>query len=229
MYKSSQFTQETYKTGEVAEILNLHYQTVIRYDKEGRLRFQRTGTNRRVLFREDLLQYLNEKGLLIDDTSDRKRDVIYCRVSSHEQAVKGDLDRQVVKVLEYAQTRGLKNVLVLKEIGSGLNDGRKELQRLLQMVLRGEVNRIFINYKDRLTRFGYRYLETVCLESGVQICVVSEETKDKGVQEELLEDMMALIAGFSGKLYGMRSRNKKELRKKIEEIPTLPDEEGGTS
>ena len=73
MYKSSQFTQETYKTGEVAEILNLHYQTVIRYDKEGRLRFQRTGTNRRVLFREDLLQYLNEKGLLIDDTSDRKR------------------------------------------------------------------------------------------------------------------------------------------------------------
>ena len=66
-------------------------------------------------------------------------------------------------------------------------------------------------------------------ESGVQICVVSEETKDKGVQEELLEDMMALIASFSGKLYGMRSRNKKELRKKIEEIPTLPDEEGGTS
>jgi len=27
----------------------------------------------------------------------------------------------------------------------------------------------------------------------------------------------------------MRSRNKKELRKKIEEIPTLPDEEGETS
>ena len=33
---------------------------------------------------------------------------------------------------------------------------------------------------------------------------------EKTVQEELVEDMMSLIACFSGKLYGMRSRKAKK-------------------
>ncbi len=32
MYRCSEFTKRTYKTGEVADILHLHYQTVIKYD-----------------------------------------------------------------------------------------------------------------------------------------------------------------------------------------------------
>lgn len=225
MYKRSEFTKRAYKTGEVADILHLHYQTVIRYDKQGKINFHRSESGRRVMFREDLLEYLEEHQLLIDDESDRKRDVIYCRVSSHEQQAKGDLDRQVVKVMEYAEGFYLRNPLILKEVGSGLNDNRKQIQRLIQMVLHGEVNRIFVSYKDRLTRFGYHYLETVCRECGVEIHVVSDEISEKSIQEEMVEDMMALIASFSGKLYGMRSKFKKEIRKRLDEIPTIQDEE----
>ena len=223
MYKRSEFTKRIYKTGEVAKILQLHYQTVIQYDRLGKLKFHRNESDRRVMFREDLLDYLKEQELLIDDEKEEKRDVIYCRVSSHEQQAKGDLDRQVVKVLECAENFHLQNPLVLKEVGSGLNDNRKEIQRLIAMVLHGEVSRIFVTYKDRLTRFGYHYLESVCKECGVEIHVVCDEIVEKNAQEEMVEDMMALLASFSGKLYGMRSKTKKEFQKQIEEIPSLPE------
>lgn len=220
MYKLSEFTKRTYKTGEVAEILHLHYQTVIRYDNEGILHFKRNESNRRVMFKEDLLQYLNEKGLLIDDTVQTKSDVIYCRVSSHDQQTEGDLDRQVVKLMEYAQSYRLQNPIILKEVGSGLNDNRKQIQRLIRMILHHEVSRVFITYKDRLTRFGYHYLETICKECGVELHVMNDNETDKSAQEEMVEDMMALIASFSGKLYGMRSKAKKNIIKQIENIPT---------
>ena len=91
------------------------------------------------------------------------------------------------------------------------------------MVVGGEVNRIFVNYKDRLTRFGFNYIETICNSLGVQIIVVSDETKDKSVQEEMVEDMMALIASFSGKLYGMRSKAKKQSIALLDSKPELID------
>lgn len=225
MYRRSEFKKRTYKTGEVADILHLHYQTVIKYDRAGILSFHRNEHDRRVMFREDLLNYLEEKQLLMDDEAGVKRDIIYCRVSSHEQQAKGDLDRQVVKVMEYAEPFHLQNPLILKEVGSGLNDNRKQIQKLIGMVLHGEVARIFISYRDRLTRFGYHYLETICKECGVEIHVINDEGSDKSAQEEMVEDMMALIAGFSGKLYGMRSKSKKEIKKQLEKIPTVPDEE----
>ena len=214
LYKRSEFTKRTYKTGEVASILNLHYQTVIKYDNAGILHFQRNEHSRRVLFREELLRYLEEKQLLIDDEETQKRDILYCRVSSDEQQAKGDLDRQVVTLMEYAQVFQLQQPLILKEVGSGLNDNRKQLQKLITMVLHGEVSRIFVTYKDRLTRFGYHYLETICKECHVELHIMSDEVSDKSAQEELVEDMMALIASFSGKLYGMRSKTKKMRRQR---------------
>ncbi len=66
-----------------------------------------------------------------------------------------------------------------------------------------------VTYRDRLTRFGFHYLESMFKAHGVEIVVVKDKDKEKSVQEELVEDMMALIAFFSGKLYGMRSKKNK--------------------
>lgn len=101
------------------------------------------------------------------------------------------------------------NPLILREVGSGLNDKRTQLQKLLKMAASNEVRNVYVTYKDRLTRFGYHYLETMFLAHNVNIIVVKDENADKSVQEELVEDMMSLIASFSGKLYGMRSRKNK--------------------
>ena len=52
-----------------------------------------------------------------------KHDVIYARVSSHEQKQKGDLDRQALFLIE--NVKDLHNPIIMKEVGSGLHDKRK--------------------------------------------------------------------------------------------------------
>ena len=209
MYKSSDFTKPLYKTKDIMKILGISYATIKNYDKNGKLKFTRTETGRRVVFREDLLEYLDNAGMLYKDMDFEKRDVLYARVSSNEQKTKGDLDRQVTFLLENVDD--LYRPIVLKEVGSGLNDKRSKIQELIRLVLDGKVNRVFVTYKDRLTRFGYHYLETIFSYHGVSIIVVKDEDKEKSVEEELVEDMMSLIASFSGKLYGLRSgKNKKK-------------------
>jgi len=149
---------------------------------------------------------------LLDRTVFNKKDVIYARVSSHEQKTKGDLDRQAMFLVENA--KDLINPLILKEVGSGLNDKRKKLQELIRMVCQGKVRRVFVTYKDRLTRFGFHYLESVFQEHGVSIVVMKDTNEEKTVQEELVEDMMALIASFSWRLYGIRSKGTKKTSNK---------------
>jgi excisionase family DNA binding protein len=207
MYKASSFNKQSYKVNEVAKILNLSTKTIRIYDANGILNAQRTVGNHRVIMREELLRYLNEKGLLIDDTVSQRRDVVYARVSSNDQKNHGDLDRQALFLVEHVPD--MQNPLIMKEVGSGLNDNRKQLQELLVMVSKGEIRNVYVTYKDRLTRFGYRYLETIFRNCGTRIITVKDEAEERSVQEELVEDMMSLIASFSGKLYGMRSRKSK--------------------
>ena len=203
MYLESEFTKDAYKTGEVAKILGLSTKTIMTYDKDGRLKFQRTSTGRRVITRNDLLNYLEKHNFLTKDIGNR-RDVIYARVSSQKQKKTGDLDRQALFIVE--NVKDLKNPIILKEVGSGLNDKRKQIQVLIKMIMNDEVNKVYVTYKDRLTRFGFNYLNTICNTKGVEIVVVKDISKEKSVQEELAEDIMSLLASFSGKLYGLRSK-----------------------
>ena len=216
-FTRSSFTKEYYAPREVAVYVGVSSRTIMRYCREGYIKEERTPTDRRRIPREAVLDYLEQKGLLIDDNEIR-RDVIYARVSTIAQANRGDLDRQVQDVLMYAVMRDPKNLEVIKEIGSGLNDNRKQLCKLLNAVMNREINRIFINYKDRLTRFGYNYLELICSYAGTEIVIVSNETEAKSVQEELAEDLIAIIHSFSGKLYGLRRKDRKKIQEDIEAI-----------
>lgn len=213
MYQRNQFNKDLYKTGEVAKILGVTSQTVINYDKDGKLPVKRTSTNRRVIYREDLLNYLDSIGLLESEKMD-KVDVIYTRVSSQDQKQHGDLDRQALFLIE--NVKDLQNPLILKEVGSGLNDTRTQLNLLIKMVMEDKVNRVYVTYKDRLTRFGFHYLQAVFKYKGVEIIVVKDDKNEKSVHDELIEDMMSLIASFSGKLYGLRS-GKNQRKEKLDE------------
>ena len=94
--------------------------------------------------------------------------------------------------------------MILKEVGSGLNDNRKQLQKLLHMVANNEVRNVYVTYRDRLTRFGFNYLKTLFLAHNTNIIVVKDKDAAKSVNEEFVDDLMSLMASFSGKLYGMR-------------------------
>lgn len=208
MYNVSEFIKPVYKAGEVAKILGITTQTLRVYEDDNKISYFRSEGGHRLVKREDLLFFLQQKGILIDDTKQQKQDVVYARVSSHEQKAKGDLDRQALYIIE--SRKDLQSPLILKEVGSGLNDRRKKLQELINLVLNDKVNRVFVTYRDRLTRFGYHYLESVFLAKGVEIIVLNDISQEKNVQQELIEDMMSLIASFGGKLYGMRSHKNKE-------------------
>ena len=209
LYRISDLNKSAYRVNEVAKMLGVTTKTIRNYDKEGKLKTIRSEGNHRMILREDMIVLLQKKGLLVEESDYQKRDVIYARVSSHEQKKSGDLDRQVLFLIE--SIPNLQNPLILKEVGSGLNDKRIQLQKLITMVCEREIKTIYVTYKDRLTRFGFHYLETMCLAHGTEIIVVKDKESEKTVQEELVEDMMSLIASFSGKLYGMRSgKNKRQ-------------------
>lgn len=206
------FKKPTYKTGEVAALLGVTIPTIIRYCNSGLLPSHKTEFGHRRLQAEDVYRYLASQNMVYDDTESIKSDVIYARVSTHRQAERGDLERQVEKVKLFAIEQNVNNLIVKMDIASGLNDNRKNLLSLIDMVQKGEVNRIFVLYKDRLTRFGYHYLKKICDFHGVSIVVVSDEMDNKSQSEELAEDIISLIHSFSGKLYGLRHKIRKEIK-----------------
>lgn len=83
--------------------------------------------------------------------------VIYARVSSADQ--KSDLEKQVEYLKEYCSAKGYTVIDVLTDIASGLNEKRRGLKKLFEYVVSGEVEVVVISYKDKLTRFGFGYLE----------------------------------------------------------------------
>ncbi|GAB6945422.1 IS607 family transposase [Vulcanisaeta sp. JCM 14467] len=140
---------------------------------------------------------------------ERIRAVIYARVSSSKQKEQGDLDRQVELLKKYADERGYTVVDVITDVGSGLEEERGGLKRLLKMVADKRVDVVLIMYRDRLTRFGYEYLQFFFERHGVRIEEVLQEEEEP--LEELIEDFLAIIASFAGKIYGKRSRKVKKL------------------
>jgi inosine-5'-monophosphate dehydrogenase len=195
--KQSELTKEQYTIGEVAAFLNINVKTIQRWDREGIFKCERTHTNRRVINRDNLIAVLNDRGMLFNDINNSKVDVIYTRVSSHEQKAKSDLDHQVSFLVQ--SVKDLKNPTILAEVGSGLNDKREKLHQLLDMVLQDKVHRIFVTSRDRLTRFGFHYLEKVCNYHNVKIIVVKDVSEKEAIQKELVEDIMALVAFSSDK------------------------------
>ncbi len=190
------FTRENinknyYTTGEVADLFQVSTKTIQKWDNKGILNFERSPTNRRVLPKETLIEYLKSKNMFYEDETLSKRDVIYARVSSYEQQKQGELDRQVDYILS---TRAdLKNVLIFKEIKSIFDSKSKKLLKLINMILNDEVNRIFITHKERLTRFGFEYIESICNHHNVEIVIMQSEQDNKSVKQELEKDIESLL------------------------------------
>ena len=100
--------------------------------------------------------------------------------------------------------------MTLTDIGSGLNTERKSLQRLLALVQDYQVIEVVVTFSDRLTCFGLSYLRTLFSGYEVTLTVLSPD-EDKTPEQEVTEDLLAIIASFAGRLYGLHSRKKAAL------------------
>lgn len=127
--------------------------------------------------------------------------IIYCCVSSSKQ--QDDLDRQVERMTNFAINNGYVIKNTYKEVASGMNDNRKVLNTLLE---KHKDCTLLIEHKDRLTRFGYHYLEMLCESKNINIIVVNESTTDK---DDLVNDLVSVVTSFCAKLYGNRKSKRK--------------------
>ena len=213
MVKKSELTKEYYKTGELAKMIGKQTRTVQSYCTRGEINSIIIPSGKRIISKDEVIKYLKKSNLLYED--DNKIDLIYARVSTNKQKNRGDLDKQIEYITKEIITKNPKNLKIFSEVGSGLNDNRKELKKLLDIVMNNEVDRIFILYKDRLTRFGFNYLEQICNKFGTKIIVISDEIQEKSIQEELAEDIISIIHSFSSELYGMKNTIKEKLDKEL--------------
>jgi predicted site-specific integrase-resolvase len=97
-------------------------------------------------------------------------------------------------------------VVLIKEIGGGMNFKRKQFLHLLDRINRGEIERLLIAHKDRLVRFGFDLLLHLAQENGCEIVVVNQESLSP--QQEMVEDLLSIVHTFSCRLYGMRKCKK---------------------
>lgn len=194
---------------QTSRILNVSQNTLRIWDSKGIniLPIKTNGGHRR--YREDdVMKFIGEfnEEINVDNII-----VTYSRVSSHEQKTKGDLDRQSQRLSEYCAKKKYMVGYIIKDVGSGLSDSRTGFVKLVSLVIKKKINKVVIENKDRLTRFQFNLIKTFFNSYNVEIeCIENNNISDV---EEFANDVMTLMASFSGKLYGRRSaKRKKELK-----------------
>jgi len=144
--------------------------------------------------------------------------VVYARVSANEN--RPNLNTQAERLSAYCAAKGWKVNRVVKEVGSGINDGRK---KLLALLADPTVTVIVVEHKDRLTRFGFKYIETLLAVQGRSIEVVNLA---ENPLEDLIADLVSIIYSFSSRLYGQR-RAKRKTEQIVKELELQAQTEKG--
>ena len=187
-----------------SKIVGVTPQTLRNWDKTGKLKPHHTSENGYRYYSEEQLKQVLR-------TKPKSRTIVgYCRVSSPKQ--KDDLERQIENVKTYLLAQG-KPFEIISDVGSGINCRRKGLLELLDRINQGEVEKVVILYKDRLSRFGFELIEYIALLHGCEIEIIDNTQKTE--QEELVEDLVQTITVFSCKLQGKRAHKARKLIKEL--------------
>ncbi len=194
---------------ETEDLLNVSKSTLQRWDRSGKLSAVRTEGNHRRYKKSDIDRIL---GTVENSLSSNEVVVAtYARCSSADQKNHGDLDRQSSRLSEYCAEHKYKVEHIIKDVGSGLNDKRKGFIKLCNLVVSKKINKVIVEHKDRLTRFQFDLIKFFFNSYGVEVELLDK--KEYTQQEELVNDIMMLMASFSGKCYGQRAKENKAKRK----------------
>lgn len=197
------------KISEYAKRMSLHIRTAYRYFHSGKIEGFQDKETKTIFIKNPFVKNSYEP------KETRNRAVLYARVSSGENKV--NLEKQMERLKNYASAKGYKIVNEVKETGSGLNDKRKKLNSILES--KESYDFIVVEHKDRLTRFGFNYIEMLMKSHGKKIEVINEASSNK---EDLIQDFISIIASFCGRIYGQR-RCKRKAEEIIKELQKAQD------
>src|SRR6266581_267014 len=194
------------KLSQYAKKVGVTYKTAYRWYRAGALDAYQTATGI----------------IIVRDQADEKpvtgRVALYARVSSIGQ--KDDLERQVQRLKDYAAAKGYQVAKVVTEIASGLNDQRPKLAKLLAD---SSIGTIIVENRDRLTRFGSHYIETLLEAQGRHLeLIFSTDTGD-----ELVDDLVSVITSMVARIYGRRlsKRRAEKIKHCVEHVMEEEEEE----
>jgi putative resolvase len=116
---------------------------------------------------------------------------------------------------DYCAAKAYPVAWVVKELGSGVNDTRPKLIKLLTDPT---VRVIVLEHKDRLTWFGYNYLEQLLKMQNRRIEVINLAENGK---EGLFQDFVSIVTSFWARLFGQR-HSKRKAERLIAELSHSP-------
>jgi len=196
-----------YLGGKEASVkLGVHQRTLMQWDKKGWINTIRTPGNKRLYDVEKFLKEHNLKSDIknnINEEQEEKLNICYVRVSTNGQ--KDDLERQkdVMKEL-------YKDYIIIEDIGSGLNLNKKGIRKIIDLAIKGKINKLVITHKDRLVRFGYELIEDLIKDySNGEIIVIYQKEIKKTEGDELMYDMLQIMNIYEAKMNGLRKYKKK--------------------
>lgn len=195
--KSSKNTTTTLlRLSEAARRLGVTTQTLRDWDKAGKIKTVRSEGNQRRIPLEEVESRLGSL----------KREValVYARCSTNKQTE--NLERQIGRLLEYASDK-YRSAELYKDIGSGLNENRRQFKKMLKRLADPDVLCVVVEYRDRLSRYGFETFKGYCESLGVTVDVLQQKDSVE-FEQEFAEDVVALIASYSARLYGRRGGRK---------------------
>lgn len=202
--------KEFYTTKEIIELFGINRQTLHRWRKKGIIQYKNIGERKFIYKKQDIEKLLDYES---KSSSTNKKNVIYCRVSNQKQ--KQDLLKQKQILLDFCNSNGFIIDHIYCEIASGMNENRVEFNKMVDSILNHEVANVFITYKDRLSRFGFKYFENIFKKFDCKITTLNNKINEENFEQELTEDIIAMIHHFSMKLYSNRRKKLKEAQKII--------------
>lgn len=178
------------RVSQVGKQLGISASTVRKYTREGKLECSLNPAGQRIYTQENVNKFLGITTLPVN--------VFYVRSSS------GDKNLIDSQIKELTETYG-EPTKIYKDTGSGLNDNRPGLEKLLKDASKQKFNQVYITYEDRLARFGTKFIKQLLQKDNINLTILHDKIK-YSVEEELLQDFMNLLASFSGKFYRLRSK-----------------------
>jgi putative resolvase len=199
--QDNKLSKPSYVSGKTAkELLQCSDSTLRRWANEGKIDYTRHSKGGKRFY--NINKFITNVDSSIE-TSNFRREICYCRVSSKHQ--KEDLQRQI----EFMQQK-FPHAEIISDIGSGINWKRRGLQSMLRKIKDEQVERIIINYKDRLCRFAFELIEFFCNLYKVEILVLDSSKEEPNSDAELADDILSIIHVFSCKKMGQRRYKIKE-------------------
>ena len=183
--------QKLLRRKEAANELGIHFHTLLAMAERGDIETVQIGKQ----IKYNVNKYLKIKGEV--NNSQVRRKICYCRVSSNKQ--KGDLQNQINLLKDLYPDYEL-----ISDIGSGLNNNRYGFRKIIDYIIKGEVELLIVTYKDRLTRFSFDLLEWMIDEYSNGKIIILNKKEEQTPLEEISKDILAIMNVYVAKINGLR-------------------------